>query len=173
MSGSGPWICSGSAWQLQAPHVPPPPSSSPQPRALAPGLAPSCISFLCMVRVAPASPKHGAFSSLTPPLRRAACLLPPWWPPSPPVPRMMACPDVVYAGDTGQRPETQRLRGRKSWRKEKTGRGRGKRRKTEEPGRERPTESERQHVKGRQVESWKREMNREISLVIPWLRGRV
>ena len=136
MCGSGPWIYSGSAWQLQAPRAPPHPSPSPQPGAQAPRLAPSCISFLCVVRVAPTSPKHGACSSLTPPLHRAACLPPPWWPPAPPVPRMMACPDVVYAGDTGQRPETQRRRGRKSQRKEKMGRGRGKRRKMEEPGRE-------------------------------------
>ena len=53
---------------------------------------------------------------------------------------------------------------------------------TEEIGRakerERPTDTEAdrvretEHVKGRQVESWKKEMNRETSLVVPWSRLR-
>ena len=55
-------------------------------------------------------------------------------------------------------------------------------RETEENGRakerERPTDTEAdrvretEHVKGRQVESWKKEMNRETSLVVPWSRLR-
>lgn len=59
------WICSGSAWQLQA-SPNPTPSPSPRLGAQAPGVALSGISFLNMVRIVPTSLDMGTAAAEAP-----------------------------------------------------------------------------------------------------------
>lgn len=117
MCGSGPWTCSGSAWQLQSP---PQPCPQPISQARGPGSWDGSFWYLfhCMVRIVPTSPNCSSWSPLPVELPLRSLL---GGPPAPPVPRMIDCPDVVCTGDMGQRPETQRPRDtereRESWRK--------------------------------------------------------
>lgn len=127
----------------ELPSRPRPPNPSPKPRTQAAGVTLSCISFPSII---PTSP-NGKSNSLKPSPHRAASLLPPGGPPAPPVPRMIVCPDVVYAGDSGQRPETKRYGRGVRERKGKMCQGNEGRQKRRE--REGPTDTEPEEWGGR------------------------
>lgn len=156
MCGSGPWACSGSPWQLQAPLQPPPQPIS-QARDTGPGWL-FLVSPASAGQSDPTSPSRRLWQFSAPPRGAPLCSLPEPCACRAQDDRLPRCCLCWRHGPEARDPETQRYRKGVRPGKKEVDRVRGLWRKTEKTGRqktnrykERKRHSERK--KGRWVES--------------------